>query len=225
MTMIIGKFIAVAVIGYLIGSIPFGVLISKRRAKVDVRQYGSGKTGTANVLRMAGSKVAAVVLALDVSKGVLAVLFAGLIVGKDYLVVGNVGLGLLVAQGIAALTAVVGHIWSVFLGFKGGRGVATFFGGLAAMCPIAAAFGGEVLIIGAGLSRYISLGSIAGAVGTYAILAPLTILNGFPIEYLAYALVGSVLIIIMHRDNISRLLAGTERKLGEKSEGRGVEPT
>jgi len=225
MTEIIGKFIAVAVIGYLIGSIPFGVLISKRKAKVDIRQYGSGKIGTANVLRTAGGKIAAVVLALDVSKGVLAVLLAGLIIGKDYLVVGNVGLGLLFAQGIAALTAIVGHIWSVFLGFKGGRGVATFFGGLAAMCPIAAAFGGEVLIISAGLSKYISLGSIAGAVGTYAILAPLTILNGFPIEYLAYALVGSILIIIMHRDNIARLLAGTERKIGEKSEVREIEST
>jgi len=225
MTEIIGKFIAVAVIGYLIGSIPFGVLISKRKAKVDITKYGSGKTGTANVLRTAGSKVAAVVLALDVSKGVLAVLFAGLIIGKDYLVVGNVGLGLLVAQGIAALTAVIGHIWSVFLGFKGGRGVATFFGGLAAMCPIAAAFGGEVLIISAGLSKYISLGSIAGAVGTYAILAPLTILHGFPIEYLAYTLVGAVLIIIMHRDNISRLVAGTERKIGEKIERKEIEST
>ena len=225
MTEIIGKLIAVAVIGYLIGSIPFGVLISKRRAKVDIRQYGSGKIGAANVLRTAGSKVAAVVLALDVSKGVLAVLFAGLIIGKDYLVVGNVGLGLIVAQGIAALTAVIGHIWSVFLGFKGGRGVATFFGGLAAMCPIAAAFGGEVLIISAGLSKYISLGSIAGAVGTYAILAPLTILHGFPIEYLAYTLVGAVLIIVMHRDNISRLVAGTERKIGEKVERKEIEPT
>jgi len=221
--MLIAKFVAVVIIGYLVGSIPFGVLVSKHKAKVDIRQYGSGKIGAANVLRTIGGKAAAVVLALDMSKGVLAVLFAGLIVGKSYLVVDNVGFGLLLAQVLAALAAVAGHIWSVFLKFKGGRGVATFFGGLAAMYPMAALFGGEVLIIGTGLTRYISLGSIVGAVGAYAILVPLTILHGFPIEYLIYTLVGAIIIIVMHRDNIARLLAGKERKLGEKTERIGNE--
>ena len=94
--------------------------------------------------------------------------------------------------------------------------MATFLGGLIVFCPPAALFGGEVLIIGAGLTRYMSLGSIAGAVSTYAILAPLTILNGFPIEYLGYTLIGVIFIIVMHRDNIIRLLSGKERKLGEK---------
>jgi len=218
--MIIAKFVAVVVLGYLLGAIPFGLLIAKRQAKVDVRQYGSGKTGATNVLRSAGRKSAALVASLDVSKGVLAVVFAGLIVGRDYLVVGDFGLGMLVAQVLAALAAVAGHNWSVFLGFKGGRGVATFFGGLVALCPVAAIFGGEILIIGAGLTRFASLGSIAGAVGTYAILVPLTIMNGFPIEYLFYALVGTIIILIMHRDNIARLLSGKERKLGGKAEER-----
>ena len=218
--MIIAKFVAVVVLGYLLGAIPFGILIAKRQAKVDVRQYGSGKTGATNVLRTAGRKAATLVAALDVSKGVLAVVFAGLIVGRDYLVVGDFGLGMLVAQVLAALAAVAGHNWSVFLGFKGGRGVATFFGGLVALCPVAAIFGGEILIIGAGLTRFASLGSIAGAVGTYAILVPLTIMNGFPIEYLFYALVGTIIILIMHRDNIARLLSGKERKLGGKAEER-----
>ena len=218
--MIIAKFVAVVVLGYLLGAIPFGLLIAKRQAKVDVRQHGSGKTGATNVLRTAGRKAATLVAALDVSKGVLAVVFAGLIVGRDYLVVGDFGLGMLVAQVLAALAAVAGHNWSVFLGFKGGRGVATFFGGLVALCPVAAIFGGEILIIGAGLTRFASLGSIAGAVGTYAILVPLTIMNGFPIEYLFYALVGTIIILIMHRDNIARLLSGKERKLGGKAEER-----
>ena len=96
--------------------------------------------------------------------------------------------------------------------------MATFFGGLVALCPVAALFGGEVLIIGAGLTRFVSLGSIAGAVGSYAILVPLTILNGFPLEYLLYALVGAVIILVMHRDNIRRLISGKERKLGDKAE-------
>ena len=120
------------------------------------------------------------------------------------------------AQVVAALAAMAGHNFPIFLKFKGGRGVATFFGGLLALCPAAALFGGEVLILGAGLTRYVSLGSIAGVVGTYAILLPLTIFNGFPIEYLVYALVGAIFVIVMHRDNIVRLLSGKERRIGEK---------
>ena len=214
--MIIAKFAAVIILGYLLGSIPFGLLIGRRSAKVDVRQHGSGKTGATNVLRMAGKKAAALVATLDVSKGVLAVIFAGLIVRGDYLVVGGIGLGMLVAQVLAALAAILGHNFPVFLKFKGGRGVATFFGGLIALCPVAAIFGGEMLLIGAGLTRYASIGSIVGVVGTYTVLVPLTILNSFPIEYLAYALIGTIIIIVMHRDNIVRLIQGKERKLGKK---------
>ncbi len=223
--MMIAKFVAVIIIGYFLGSIPFGVLIGKRFAKVDVREYGSGKIGTTNVLRVAGKKAAALVVILDISKGALAVLFGGLIVGRNYLVWGNFGLGLMSAQVMAALAAMAGHNWSVFLKFKGGRGVATFFGGLIALCPVAALFSGEVIIIGAGLSKFVSLGSIAGAVGAYSILVPLTILNGFPIEYLVYALIGGMAIIVKHRDNITRLMAGKERKLGEKVETTDSPPS
>ena len=216
--MIIAKFVSVVILGYLLGSIPFGLLVAKRQAKVDVRQHGSGRTGATNVFRTAGGKAAALVACLDILKGVLAVVFAGLIVSGDYLIVGNIGLGSLVAQVMAALAAIVGHIWPVFLGFHGGRGVATFLGGLIALCPPAAILGGEIMIIGAGLTGYASLGSIAAAVGSYAILVPLHILNGFPIEYLAYALIGAVIVITMHRGNITRLVAGKERKLGDKAE-------
>jgi len=220
--MIIAKFIGVVAIGYLLGSIPFGLLISKRRAKVDVRQYGSGRTGTANVLRTAGGKAAATVFGLDLLKGALAVVVAGLIIGRDYLVVGGFGLGMLIAQVMAALAAIAGHNWSVFLKFKGGRGVATFFGGLVALCPVAALFGGEVFIIGTGLSKFVSLGSIAAVVSTYGILVPLTILGGFPLEYLLYSLIGTIIIIVMHRGNIRRLMSGKERRLGDKAEARGA---
>jgi glycerol-3-phosphate acyltransferase PlsY len=223
--MMIAKFAAVLVMGYLIGSIPIGYLLARRRANVDVTAYGSGKTGTTNVLRTAGRKSAALVGTLDLFKGVVAVVLAGLIVGRGYLVIGDFGFGTLVAQVLAALAAVVGHNWSVFLRFKGGRGVATFFGGLVALCPIAAIVGGEIIVIGAGLTQYVSLGSIAGVVGAYAILVPLTILNGFPLEYLLYALVGAVIIIVMHRDNIMRLVRGKERRLGEQGEKRGSHPS
>jgi len=223
--MIIAKFVGVVVLGYLLGSIPFGVLISKRSARVDVTQYGSGKIGATNVLRTAGKKAAMAVVTLDVLKGALAVVFAGLIVSRSYLVVGDFGLGVLVAQCLAALAAIVGHNWSVFLKFRGGRGVATFFGGLIALCPPAALFGGEIFIIGTGLTKFASVGSIAGAVGTYTILVPLTIMNGFPIEYLVYALIGTIIIIFMHRDNIARLISGKERKLGDKAEKKDLPPS
>ncbi len=215
--MLIAKYFAVILIGYLLGSIPFGLIVVKWSANLDVRQVGSHKTGTTNVLRTAGKKAAAIVVVLDAAKGALAVILAGLIFGGEYQILVSSGLwSVRIVQMLAALAAILGHAWPVFLKFKGGRSVTTFFGGLVALCPPAALFGVEVLIIGAGLTRYMSLGSIAGAVSAYAILVPLTIMNGFPVEYLVYALIGAIFIIIMHRDNISRLLAGTERKLGEK---------
>ena len=125
---IIFKLLAVVVVSYLLGSFPFGLLIGRQFGKVDIRNYGSGKVGATNVLRTVGKKAAALAFMLDFTKGGLAVLFAALIFGRNYLVVGNFGLGLLVAQCLAALAAMAGHNWSVFLKFRGGRGVATFFG-------------------------------------------------------------------------------------------------
>jgi glycerol-3-phosphate acyltransferase PlsY len=215
---IITKFIFVILLGYVLGSIPFGVIVSRHRAKVDILRQGSGKMGSTNVLRTAGAKAALMVLAGDLLKGSTAVLFAGLIFGNDFLVVHNFGLGTLVAQVLAALAAIVGHNWSVFLKFKGGRGVATFFGGLAALCPPAFLIGGEILIVSAGYSKYASLGSILGTIAVYVVLVPLTIVYKFPLEYLAYALIGGLVIVVMHRDNITRLVSGTERKLGQKAE-------
>jgi acyl phosphate:glycerol-3-phosphate acyltransferase len=222
--MIIAKFIIAILLGYLIGSIPNGVIIGRAFAGIDVRNYGSGKMGATNVLRTAGKKAAALVGVLDLLKGALSVIFAGLIVGSDFLIIGDFGLGMLVSQVLAAIAAVAGHTWPIFLKFRGGRGVATYFGGLVALCPAAALFGGEVLILGVGLTRFVSFGSIAGVVGCYAILIPLTLLNGFSYLVLIYALIGAVVIIVMHRDNIVRLFKGKERKLGEKAENLNQVP-
>ncbi len=218
--MVIFKLILVVLAGYLLGSIPFGVIISKKSGKGDVRKLGSGKTGATNVLRAVGKKEAALTALLDMAKGALAVVFAGWLMSQDYLIIGSTRLWIMLrsSQVMAALAAIIGHIWPVFLKFKGGRGVSAFMGGLAALCPAAALFGGEVIIIGAGLTRYASLASIAGLVGTSAILVPMTIINGFPVEYLFYAVIGASIVIYMHKDNIQRLLAGKERKLGEKAE-------
>ena len=223
--MIVWQYIACLVVGYLMGSIPIGYLVARQTAKVDVREHGSGRTGTTNVLRTAGVRAAALVVVGDIVKGVLAVVFAGLIMGKSYLAVGHFGFGLPLAQVLAAMAAVAGHNWPVFLKFRGGRGVATFFGGMAAFLPVAALFGGEILLIGAVVTRFASLGSIAGVVGTYAIVVPLTVLNGWPLEYLVYSLIGVLVIVIMHRGNIARLLAGRERRIGEKAEHLAPSPS
>ena len=215
--MTVTEFILAAIVGYVLGSIPFGLIVSKLQSRVDIRNYGSGRTGGTNVLRTLGRKAFVLVAAGDLAKAAVAVLLAGLIVGHAELVIGNLHIGKLVAQSMAGVAAILGHIFPVFAKFKGGRGVATFIGGLAALCPVAALFGGEILIIGAGLSGFASLGSISGVVGAYAIMIPLTIIYGVPIEYLIYVLIGALIIVIAHRDNIKRLLSGKERKLNQKA--------
>jgi glycerol-3-phosphate acyltransferase PlsY len=216
--MMIARYLASMIIGYLLGSIPFGLILSKTISGVDVREWGSGKVGATNVLRSAGKKVAVLSASLDIVKGFLAVTFAGLIIGKSYVMIGSLGFGPLFGQVLAGLAAVAGHNWSVFLNFRGGSGVATFLGGWAALLPMVALFGGEVLVLGAASTLFVSLGSIAGVVGTYAILIPLTIFNHYPIEYLLYATIGVGMILYTHRGNIVRLFKGIERKLGEKAD-------
>jgi glycerol-3-phosphate acyltransferase PlsY len=216
--MMVARYFASMLIGYLLGSIPFGLILAKTMKGVDVREWGSGKVGATNVLRSAGRKVAILSALLDITKGAAAVLFAGLIIGKSYVLVGNCGFGPLLGQVLAGLAAVAGHNWSIFLKFRGGSGVATFFGGWIALIPLVALFGGEILFLGAASTLFVSLGSIAGVVGTYAILVPMTIINGWPLEYLLYAFVGTAMIIYTHRGNIVRLFKGTERKLGEKAD-------
>jgi glycerol-3-phosphate acyltransferase PlsY len=132
--------------------------------------------------------------------------------------VGQFGFGPLFGQVLAGLAAVAGHSWSIFLKFRGGKSVSVFFGGLVALVWFVALFGGEVLALGATSTLFMSLGSIAGVVGTYAILIPLTIFYGWPIEYLLYAFVGTVIIVYQHRSNIVSLFKGIERKLGQRAE-------
>ncbi len=217
--MIIAKFAAVIIGGYILGSIPFGVIISRWSARVDVRDFGSGKTGATNVLRVAGKKAALTAVLLDFFKGTLAVFLAGLLFRGDSLSVASGYWGLAGgAQVLAGMAAVGGHKWPVFLSFRGGRGVATYFGGLLALYPPAAVVSGGILFLSAGLTRYVSLGSIVGAVSALVLLLPLILFYGVSFEYLVYTLFGAIFIIVVHRDNIARLRAGKERKIGEKVE-------
>ena len=215
--MLVTELLLIAIASYLIGSIPFGYIIARRKANIDITSMGSGRIGATNVMRTLGRKMAALVAFLDLLKGFTAVLIAGVVIGHSYIMIGDYHVGLLTAQVIAALAAVTGHIFPVFNHFKGGRGVATFFGGFIALYPLAAIFGGEVFIIGAGLTGFASLGSIAGVAGAYAVMIPLSLHSGLPIEYLFYSLIGSTIIVVMHRDNIQRLIAGKERSFSEKA--------
>jgi glycerol-3-phosphate acyltransferase PlsY len=204
------EFVAVVIGSYLIGSIPSGLIIGKLR-RVDIREYGSGNIGTTNVLRTLGARYGALVLIADVFKGVIAVLLARYIIGSP------------MSEMAAGFAAVAGHDWSVFLKFKGGRGVATSLGGILPMAmwaPLAAVAGVVIFIALIALTRYVSLASIMGSLSAVVAMAVFMGMDRVPWEYLVYIVVVVALIIFQHRDNISRLLSGTESKLGQKGERR-----
>jgi glycerol-3-phosphate acyltransferase PlsY len=204
------EFVAVVIGSYLIGSIPSGLIIGKLR-RVDIREYGSGNIGTTNVLRTLGARYGALVLIADVFKGVIAVLLARYIIGSP------------MSEMAAGFAAVAGHDWSLFLKFKGGRGVATSLGALLPMAmpaPLSGVIGLAVFILIIALTRYVSLASIMGSLSAVVAMAVFMGIGRVPWEYLVYIVVVVALIIFQHRDNISRLLSGTESKLGQKGERR-----
>ena len=212
----LAEFIAVVGIAYLVGSIPFGLIIGKLRSGVDIREYGSGKTGATNVMRAAGTKLGALTLVLDVAKAAGAVMLATVIIGSDsgILTVGGFSVHWQhLAQVAAGLATVAGHNWPVFARFKGGRGVTAYFGTLLAIYPPAGIFGAQVVAIAALRSRHMSLGSILGTLAALCLMIPLTIIYNFPPIYLAYGSVVAALLIYKHSDNIKRLRQGTERRL------------
>ncbi len=211
--MMVVNLVAIVVIAYLLGSIPFGLIIGKLTRGVDVRKHGSGKTGATNVMRAAGTKLGILTLGLDVAKAVGAVMLAKAIMGGSVLVVGSVVLNWQIAQVVAGLAVVAGHNWPVFAKFKGGRGVTTYFGTLLAIFPPAGIFGAEVLAISALRSRHMSKGSIFGALASWCLMVPLTIAYNFPPVYLVYGLVAIALLVYQHRDNMKRLQQGTESRL------------
>jgi glycerol-3-phosphate acyltransferase PlsY len=212
----VAEFIAIVVIAYLLGSIPFGLIISKLKSGVDVRGYGSGKTGATNVMRITGTKLGVLTLVLDVIKAAGAVMLATVIIDGDsgILTIGGVSVYWQhVAQVVAGLAVVVGHNWPIFAKFKGGRGVTAYFGTLFAICPPVGIFGAQIVALAALLSRYMSLGSVLGSLAALCFMIPLTILYNFPPIYLAYGSVVVALIVYQHLGNINRLRQGTERRL------------
>jgi len=209
----LAQFAAAIVFGYLLGAVPSGLIVGKLFRGIDIREYGSGKIGTANALRTLGWKGSALVFVLDLLKGAIPVSFAYFLTSSD------------LAAVISAAAAMVGHNWSVFIGFQGGRGVVTAFGAFLVLSPLAAIFSLVVGLSVIALSRYVSLGSMVGAVASAgSSLFMLQIGRG---SYLVFVLMVFVaaLIIFQHRDNLVRLCRGTERKLGQPAERRAPSPS
>jgi len=207
------QFLGCAVFGYLLGSIPIGIIVGRVARGIDIRQYGSGKTGSTNVLRTCGARWGIVALVGDLAKGVVPVLIARFVSDEPYV------------QAVAGLAAAIGHDWPLFAGFQGGRGVATSFGAALAMNPIAA---GALLPFGVGLVALTRIMSVM-SVGMAPILAiefiVLSAMGLQPWAYAVYATVAAVMVIVLHRENMERLLAGTEPRLGRGSTHRdGVPP-
>ena len=203
--------VIMAVIAYLIGSINFSVILSKKMAGFDVREKGSGNAGTTNMLRAVGKKAAAITLICDILKGVIAILIA-ILMGK--FVSGANGAVLVQVAGIAVT---VGHTFPIFFKFKGGKGVATSLGVLimsnwqiGLICLVFA-------IILIALTQMVSVGSIAAAI-LYPVLTLFIPQNYIvPGNYLIYSIILAVIIVFNHRENVKRLLKGTENRISFKN--------
>ena len=203
-------YIVVAILSYLIGSINFSIIISKKVAGFDVREKGSGNAGTTNMLRTVGKKAALITLVCDILKGVISILLA-LLIGKIAKEANN---SILVQ--IAGILVIIGRTFPIFFKFKGGKGVATAVGVLLTtnwQIGLICLIFGLVLIA---LTRMVSLGSI-----TAAILFPILVLfikTNYIVEgnYFIYSLIIAVMVVFNHRENVKRLLSGTENKLSFK---------
>ena len=189
--------------GYLLGSLPFGVIAGWAFKRIDIRDYGSGSTGMTNVTRAVGVPAGIAVMVLDMGKAALAVILAKVFSDSH---------GVAAA---AALAALVGHIWPVFIGFQGGKGVASGYAALFVLSPIAAlasTVAGAPLVA---ITRYMSVGSLAGAAAGVVTLAVLSFTSYGEPEYIWFALIAGALVLAKHKENIRKLLKGEERKLGQ----------
>lgn len=203
------KLAGLVILGYLIGAIPFGVIAGRLARGIDVREHGSGSMGMTNVMRTVGKRAGAAVFIADVLKGAGAVALAWPIIGStsDTFVWGCA------AGGVAA---VIGHSWPVYIGFRGGRGIATGFGALLVICWPVALISLAVFAIVVSIYRYVSLGSILAATTMLLSMIPFVIYDKEPVASIVFASVVAAIVIFRHRGNIKRLRSGTESKVGHK---------
>ena len=199
-------YLALAVIAYLLGSIPFGLIIVRIVRGEDVRMTGSGNIGATNVARSGGAKLGIATLVLDALKGYFAVLIASLASHR------NPGIDLGLAASLAALCAILGHVFPVWLKFRGGKGVATAVGAFVGLAPRAILVVLAIFLLIVLISRYVSLGSIVAS-AVFPLLAFFLYRSESSPAAFAVMLSASLLIILKHKANIRRLLDGTENRL------------
>ena len=207
MTGLFGAAILV-VLAYLIGALPFGLLIGRLTGGVDLREHGSGGIGATNALRTVGLAGAVVTLVLDLAKGAVAVLLIAWLYKA-----GPAGSPPWVAAA-AGIAAVAGHIRSVFIGLRGGRGVATFAGAMLAVSPWTVAIVVPIFALIVWRTRLVSLGSLIGSALAPVVTAGLALAGPATWAAVVLALAGATMVTLAHRDNIARLRAGTERRIG-----------
>ena len=195
------KVVLIITICYLLGSIPFGYIVGKLFKKIDIREFGSGNIGATNAFRILGPSLASFVVIGDIGKGIFSIYLV------QYFNIDN-----LLILTIAGLAVICGHDWSLFLGFKGGKGIATTFGVVFALNPtisiLALIIWGVVVIT----TRYVSLSSIFAVISIFIF----TILFKQPYEYIIFSAIILILGIFKHKENIERLKSKKERKIGEK---------
>ncbi len=200
-----GVYVALVVLAYLLGAIPVALVLGKGARGIDIRDWGSGNIGAANAQRTLGWWASAVVFLADIAKAVLPVLMARWVRQMP------------VVEVACGLAAIIGHNWSPYIGWKGGRGVSSGFGLVLFFFPLAAL---AALIVGVGViarTRYVSLGSVVGAGAVVAFSLAYALVLGAPTEYVVFAFAAGGLIVFQHRANIRRLLAGTEHKIGGRA--------
>jgi glycerol-3-phosphate acyltransferase PlsY len=192
--------IALLVAGYLIGSLPMGVIVARLSGGIDPRTVGSGRTGGTNALRAMGWPRAILVGLLDLGKGAVPILVAGLLGAPIAL------------QALTGVAAVLGAWKSAFLRFHGGRGVATGVGGMAAVSPLIVLIAAPAFFLIIAVTRYVSLGSLLGTAFGAGVAAVFVAAGALDPAWLLFVLPGEAIVWVAHRDNIARLLAGTERR-------------
>jgi len=193
------NWVIAVVTAYLIGSIPFALLLARRHG-IDVRRVGSGNVGATNVLRTVGARAAIVTVLLDAGKGTMAVLVAQQLADAAVVPV------------LAALAAIAGHVCPVWLGFRGGKGVATAAGAFAVLAPVALGVALLAFVVVVWLTRFVSLGSIVAALALVCVL--LVTRSSFLLT--SGAAIAALVIIAGHRENVARLVNGTEHRLGRR---------
>ena len=201
------RVLIVIVVSYLLGSIPFGYLIVNAKTGGDIRQTGSGGTGATNVTRRAGKVAGVLTLILDALKGAAAVILATIMLADTDFSVWWIG--------AAGIVAMVGHIFPIWLGFRGGKGVATGVGVFAVLCPLAVLCAGVIFITVVWFTRYVSLGSMTAAAVVPLLVWIENLIRPVPAarSIIVSALAGACLIVYAHRANIGRLISGSENKL------------